>query len=161
MANRTVNVDEVLRRSGDLNIEAFKVDHFDVTGYVSQALRSDGGSGKQKSSSSHNSTTVSQEVKRLDQGIEALSHALKGEIVSKFESLIKQVACVDETGSIIASVKEDVKGIHQSTKQLTTNVKEPQRRLKQAAKQLRSTRNALNLVTQVSNYLKLVKKLKD
>jgi hypothetical protein len=149
-SSRTVNVDEVLRRSGDLNIDAFKVDNFDVTGYVSEELR-------EKSSSS----SVSQEVKRLDQGIEALSHALKGEIVSKFESLIKQVACVDETGSIIASVKEDVKGIHQITKQLTTNVKEPQRRLKQVAKQLRSTRNALNLVTQVSNYLKLVKKLKD
>ena len=143
-SSSAVDVDEVLRRS-----EAFKVDNFDVTGYVSERLRSAGAG-----------VTASQEVQRLDKSIEALSEALKGEIVSKFESLIKQVACVDETGTIIASVKDDVKEIHQITKQLTSKVREPQRRLKQLAKQLRSTRDALKLVVSVSAYLKLVKKLK-
>lgn len=157
---KTVDIDDVLRRTGDLDIEAFKGKSFDVTGYVSQALKSQRGNAGSSSSGQKNTTTASQEVRRLDQGIEALSEALKGEIVSKFDSLITQVACVDETGSIIASVKEEVNEIHQTTKQLTTKVREPQRRLKQLAKQLRSTRNALKLVVHVSTYLKLVKKLK-
>ncbi len=142
----TVDVDEVLRKSGDFtNIEEFKQDQFDVTTYVSGALRE---------ASAHN------EVKRLDSGILALSDALKGEIVSKFEGLIKQVACVDETGDIIASVKEDVRDVHQIARELSGKVKEPQRKLKQLARQLKSTRGALRLVSRVSAYLKLVKKLR-
>ena len=130
--------------------DAFKESGFDVTSYVSTALK---GSSKSK--------TASQEVKSLSEGLQQLEKNLRREISDKFEDLVQQVQCVETTGQIIVGVKDDVKAIQDVTRSLRQNIQDPQRELRSLSSKLRSVHTTLRLVKYAGQYLKHVIKLRE
>lgn len=132
--------------SKDKVFSKFLADDFDVTRFVSEALRS--GSAAACS-------------EKLEEGIRLMDKQLRNEVYLRHDELLQLLSSLKDTESSVAIVKNGAQSLLASVQRVRSEIAEPYKQVKTKTRQLSSLHVTMELLRSVIRALRQLKKLRE
>eukprot|EP00249_Psilotum_nudum_P013949 c24591_g1_i1 orf=511-3060(+) len=124
----------------------FLAGDFDVTGFVSEALKS-------------GSATACSE--KLEDGIRLMDKQLRNEVYLRHDELIQLLSSLKDTESVVSVVKSETQSLLASVQRIRSEIAEPYKQIKIKTRQLSALHDTTELLRSVIRALRQLKKLRE